>query len=108
MKAEFQILKARPKIHVVLTRDSVCAGDDCDAPHEKTVKVHSFIDPGAFARALSTGYLPSVAGVGHAWTCTLNGAKIAEIRNSDIQFLVRECTFLEENRVHFIYHASRF
>ena len=40
MKAEFQVLKARPKIPVVLTRDSVCAGDDCDAPHEKTVEVY--------------------------------------------------------------------
>ena len=61
MKAEFQVLKARPKIPVVLTRDSVCAGDDCDAPHEKTVEVYSFVDSEAFAREISSGYLPSVA-----------------------------------------------
>lgn len=39
MKVGFQILKATPKIPVVLTRDSVCVGDGCDAPHEKTVEV---------------------------------------------------------------------
>jgi len=33
MKQAFQIFKARPQITVVLTRDSVCAGDDCDARH---------------------------------------------------------------------------
>jgi hypothetical protein len=27
MRAEFQVLKAKPKIQVVLTRQSVCAGD---------------------------------------------------------------------------------
>jgi hypothetical protein len=108
MKAEFQILKARPKIPVVLTRQSVCAGDDCDAPHEKTVEVHSFIDPEVFAREVSSGYLPSVAGVGHSWTCELNGVKIAEISHSGIRALVRESPFLEENRAHFIYHSARF
>src|SRR2546422_436 len=108
MRAEFQILKARPKIQVVLTRDSVCAGDDCDTPHEKKVEVYSFIDPEAFAREISSGYLPSVAGVGHSWICELNGVKIAEIRNSDIRSLIRESPFSEENRAHFIYHAARF
>jgi hypothetical protein len=108
MKAEFQILKGRPKIPVVLTRQSVCAGDDCDAPHEKTVEVYSFVDPEVFAREVSSGYLPSVAGVGHSWTCELNGVKIAEIGHSGIRVLVRESPFSEENRVHFNYHSARF
>jgi hypothetical protein len=108
MKAEFRILKARPKIQVVLTRDPVCAGDDCDAPHERKVEVYSFVDSEDFARAISSGYLPPVAGVGHSWTCVLNGVKIAEIGNSDIRVLVRESPFSDENRAHFIYHAARF
>ena len=108
MKAEFKILKATPKILVVLTRDSVCAGDDCDAPHERKLEVYSFTEPEAFARAVSSGYLPSVAGVGHSWTCVLNGVKIAEIGNSGVRVLVRESPFSAENRVHFIYHAARF
>ena len=108
MKAEFQILKARPKIQVVLTRDSVCAGDDCDAPHQKTVEVYSFVDPEVFAREVSSGYLPSVAGVGHSWTCVLNGIMIAEITYSGIRALVRESPFSGENRAHFIYRAAQF
>ena len=108
MKAEFQILKAKPKIPVVLTHDSVCAGDDCDAPHEKTVEVYSFVDPEAFAREISSGYLPSVAGVGHSWTCVLNGVRTAEVTTSSIRALVRESPFSEENRAHFVYHSSTF
>jgi hypothetical protein len=108
MNAEFQVLKFRPKIPVVLTRDSVCAGDDCDAPHEKTVEVYSFVDPEVFAREVSSGYLPSVAGVGHSWTCVLNGVRTAEVTTSSIRALVRESPFSKENRAHFVYHSSTF
>jgi hypothetical protein len=107
MKAEFQVLKAKSKVPVILTRDSVCAGDDGDAPHEKTVEVFSFVDPEAFARAVSSGYLPSVAGVGHSWTCVLNGVRIAEVTSSGIRALVRENPFSDENRAHFVYHSAR-
>jgi len=108
MKAAFKILKTRPKILVLMTRGSVCAGDDCDAPHEKNTEVYSFADPEAFAKATSSGYLPSVAGVGHHWICELNGIKIAEIRDSGIRPLVRENLFSDTNRVHFVYHSARF
>ena len=108
MKAAFSTLKDRPKISVVLTRDSVCAGDDCDAPHEKKTEIHSFLDPEAFANATSSGYLPSVAGVGHSWTCVLNGVKIADVRISGIRPLVRETPLSDENRVHFVYHSATF
>jgi hypothetical protein len=77
MKQAFQILKDKPQTTVVLTRDSVCAGDDGDAPHEKTITTHSFTDPVVLARETSSGYLPSVAGIGHSWICVLN-----EIQNA--------------------------
>lgn len=108
MKSALQILKARPKIPIVMTRDSVCAGDDCDAPHEKRLEVHPFVDPEAFAKVTSSGYLPSVAGVGHSWTCVLNGVKIAEVRVSGIRALVRETPLSDENRLHFVYHSATF
>ena len=41
--------------------------DDCDAPHEKRISIHSFTDPAQFAKKSSSGYLPSVAGVAHSW-----------------------------------------
>jgi hypothetical protein len=108
MKKAFQVLKDRPQVSVILTRDSVCAADDCDAPHEKTIKIHSFIDPEALAREVSSGYLPSVAGIGHSWICVLNDIKIAEIQTIEIQPLVREATYNEINRIHFVYKSATY
>ncbi len=93
---------------VIVTRDSVCAGDDCDAPHEKSLVVYSFVDPVTFAQAVAAGYLPSVAGVGHTWTCLLNDTGIAEISNSGIRPLVQTMPFADANRVHFVYHSATY
>lgn len=106
MKAAFDVLKERSILPVVMTRDSVCAGDDCDAPHEKSTTTYSFLDPSVFADAISGGYLPSVAGFGQSWTCLLNGIKIAEISNKGVCSLVRETPFAETNCVHFKYHSA--
>ena len=108
MKAAFEVLEGRERIPVTLTRDSVCAGDDCDAPHEKSVKAYSFLDPVAFAQAISSGYLPSVAGVGHTWTCVLNGVQIAEITNTGLVPIVRTTSFADANEVHFVYHSATY
>ena len=108
MKAAFSVIKNRPKISVCLTRDSVCAGDDCDAPHEKETETYSFTDPAAFAQSLASIYLPSVAGVGHSWICRLNGIKIAEITTSEVRALIRETTFSEINEVHFTYISAAY
>ncbi len=108
MQAALKVLKDRPKITVTVTRDSVSAGDDCDAPHEKKIEVHSFLDPEAFANAVAYGYLPSVAGVGHSWTCELNGQKIAELGRSGTRAIAREALFAEQNQVRFIYHSARY
>ncbi len=108
MKAAFDVLKDRPRVPVTVTRDSVCAGDDCDAPHEKLLDAYSFLDPAAFAQAVSYSYLPSVAGVGHTWTCLLNDVRIAEISNSGIQPLVSATPFADSNRVHFVYHSATY
>lgn len=108
MKKAFQVLKDRPQISVVLTRDSVCAGDDGDAPHEKTIAMYSLVDPEALARHASSGYLPRVAGVGHSWICVLNNIKIAVITTEGIQPLVREAEFNDSNRIHFSYESARY
>jgi hypothetical protein len=109
MTTSFQFLKERPQVSVTVTRDSVCAGDDGDAPHEITREVYSYLDPVALVRELSSGYLPSVAGVGHSWTCVMNGDKIAEVSSSgEVRSIARESVFADENRVHFVYHSARF
>lgn len=108
MKFPSVISKNRPVLTVLLTRDSVCAGDDCDAPHESAVDVHSFADPVAFARAVSKDYLPSVAGLGHSWICRLNGKQIAEIKVLKTTSLVKKLVFEEQNAVHFIYKSASY
>ena len=101
------VLKGRPRIQVSLDRDSVCMGDDCES-HVRTVEVESFVDPAVLAGALSSGYLPGVAGIGHTWTCVLNGVRIAEIATSGIRALVRESPFAEENQAYFVYHSATY
>jgi len=108
MKKEFYIIKNRPKLEIRLTRDSVCAGDDVDAPHEKIVSTHSFLDPVALASHLSSGYLPSVQGVGHTWECKLNGKIVATISTSKIEPKVSEVVYSADNQVHFTYHSASF
>ena len=108
MKQAFEVLKGRPKIDIRLTRDSVCAGDDCDAPHEKKKEIYSFLDPSQFAKESSSGYLPSVAGTGHSWDCILNKKRIARITCEAIEPLARNVEFEKENEVHFRYHSSTY
>ena len=106
MKKAFEILKDRPRLTFVMTRDSLCAGDDCDAPHEKTIELPSFLDPEDLARHAIQNYLPTVAGYGYAWVCILNGIKIAEVRYDGIHPLIRENIFEEINRIHWRYLCS--
>lgn len=93
---------------MVITRDSVCAGDDADAPHRTFRYIEAVQDPVTLARELSAGYLASVAGAGHSWTCVLNGVRIATIAVSDIRPLVARCTLADDNTVHFIYHSATY
>jgi hypothetical protein len=103
-----QVLPDRPKIEVKLTRDSVCAGDDSDAPHERLVEAYSFVDPDAFVEQFWTGYLPSVNGVGHSWTVSLNGKAIALITTSKIETMVASIDFEDANVIHFEYHSAAY
>lgn len=106
MKMKFEILSDRPRLTITLTRDSVCAADDFDAPHEKTLVIYSFIDPTHFIREISTGYLPSVAGTGHTWDCLLNNIHIGTISIDGIRTFVKQITYLQENHVYFRYNSS--
>jgi len=108
MKGEYQVLRSRPRLSIILTRDSVCAGDDVDAPHEKLVETHSFLDPVALAVELATGYLASVNGIGHSWECLLNGKRIAVVLPNGTATQTADLEYQESNRVHFKYISARF
>jgi hypothetical protein len=107
MNSTFQVLKDRPKITILVTRDSVAAGDDCDAPHEEQIEIYSFTDPVHFTQEIASGYLPSVAGIGHSWDCLLNGIKIATITPRVI-VAFGSIHFEESNSVHFRYNSASF
>jgi len=107
MKVESEVLKSRPRILFRLDRDSVCAGDDCES-HEASVEADSFTDPIALAEALSSGYLASVAGVGHWWECILNGTVIAKVFFNGKAEKIGEVRYKDENSVYFKYHSATF
>ena len=108
MKELFETLADRRTVAITLTRDSVCAGDDCEAPHERRVEVYSFIDPHAFVSQFWTGYLPSVRGVGHSWTAFLNKKAIALITVTEIEPMVSKIDFEDENSIFFEYHSATY
>lgn len=95
------------RFNILVTRDSVCAGDDIDAPHEKDVSIKSILSPIDLASFLSSGYLPKINGVGHSWDCRFNGITIARIFQNSIEAYVDELHYELKNQVHFIYHSAR-
>ena len=108
MKKSFEVPKDRPEITFKLTRDSVAAGDDIDAPHERKQKTYSFTDPAQLIRELSSGYLPSVAGIGHTWDCLVNGICIGVISQEGIKPSVHQVEYSDTNHVHFRYHSATY
>lgn len=106
MKKLFSIWGKKSEVSILLTRDSVAAGDDIDAPHEKKIKLRSYIDPVVLSREASTGYLPNVAGSGHTWICVLNEVEIAQMMVNKIQPLVAEVKYGSSNHIHFIYKSA--
>lgn len=106
MKKRFEVLRDRPKLSIRITRDSVAAGDDIDAPHEKKISILSFSDPVALAKESALNYLPNVAGIGHLWVCVLNDIEIAEIKTNKIQPLTKEAKYNDKNHIHFIYNSA--
>jgi hypothetical protein len=65
---------------LLVTRDSVSAGDDFDAPHRQTFNFSSPLSiEGAISSILASNYLASIAGGKAAWVVTVNGSPIAVV-----------------------------
>lgn len=61
------------KLEIIVQRDSVCAGDDANAPNE----TRFYLQPDAklediFSHLYSVNYLPSIAGLNEHWNATIN------------------------------------
>jgi hypothetical protein len=95
-------------VKVKLTRDSVCAADDCDAPHEESIEAFPFSDPLAFVKQFAPSYVPGIAGFGHSWTVIFNGEPIVSITTTTIEPKVSKIQFEAENAAHFKYLSAPF
>lgn len=91
---------------VKVTRDSVAAGDDVDAPHERTLKIEPAHDPSTFITQTAHNYLASVSGRGHTWDAILNGNLVATITVDEIIPRVASLEFGPVNDLHFEYHSA--
>lgn len=95
-----------------LTRDSVCAGDDCDAPHRRTM---TFDPPvqllAAIGSAVGSKYLASIAGGKASWVALLDSEAIAVVAQQwdEPKFLPNVDYGIPraDVNVHFCYHAQR-
>ncbi len=64
-----------------VTRDSVAAGDDIDAPHTYAFEMDAAVTLGEVFDHLATRrYLASVGGRGHSWVARIRGEVVAEFK----------------------------
>ena len=71
-----------PAVTLECERESLCMGDDCNAPNSKTLLVSSSLtDPVALGQMLGSDYLPSTrnTGPGLTWELQLNSVKFARL-----------------------------
>ncbi|WP_407332927.1 hypothetical protein [Enterovibrio sp. 27052020O] len=101
-------------LRVELTRDSVCMGDDCDAPHflklelPETSTIQSLVDA-IDARS----YLAKVGGFEHQWILLANNEEAVRLKDNDLENPVKGAVSLPSLalngvlKVHFKYLSSR-
>ncbi|MCR9608459.1 hypothetical protein [Vibrio antiquarius] len=101
-------------LRVKLTRDSVCMGDDCDAPHflklelPETSTIQTLVDT-IDARS----YLAKVVGFDHQWVLLANNAEAARLKGNDLEVPEKGAVSLSSLalngvlKVHFKYSSSR-
>ena len=66
--------KHMPGITISITRSSVCAGDDVDAPHEKEIVVSPKLPTRiVITSILDSGYLPIISGGAATWVIKGDG-----------------------------------
>ena len=91
-----------------LTRDTVCMGDDVNAPHTKILSLSNYKISEHSIGEICLNYLPNVAGVGHSWECHINNILIAIIRVEKIEIITDEIFLNENNEMFFKYNSSKF
>ncbi len=101
-------------LRVKLTRDSVCMGDDSDAPHflqlelPETSTIQDLVD------AIDAhSYLAKVAGFDHQWILLANNEEASRFKGNDFEVPENDAVSLSSLavkgvlKVHFKYSSSR-
>jgi hypothetical protein len=72
------------EIQIKCERDSVCAGDDVDAPHSYKFTVPQNADLSEiFAHLERKGYLALVAGLNHSWEAVIGKQTVAIFKGNN-------------------------
>jgi hypothetical protein len=72
------------EIHIKCERDSVCAGDDVDAPHSYKFTVPENADLGEiFTHLEKKRYLALVAGLNHSWEAVIGKQTVATFKGNN-------------------------
>jgi hypothetical protein len=102
-------------MNLYVTRESVAAGDDADAPHARTFALAEAASlETALAAVISAGYLPSIRGGLATWSVTSNiplaviaqqwpAPRMLFLTTRELEVLDRSSGTL---RLHFNYHAQ--
>jgi hypothetical protein len=88
-------------IKIILTRDSVCAGDDCDCPHEKIFKFYPDQRLSEVASKIrNERYLPTIQGGKATWFIYIGNEPICIIteQDKDIVFINGKDYKIEEKQ----------
>ncbi len=93
----------KKNIKFYLTRDSVCAGDDIDPPHNKTFSFNRNKEISGILREIKEKYLPKIQGGKATWIAKHKGKAIAVLAQEweELKFIDRETAneiFIESNK----------
>ena len=101
-------------LRVKLTRDSVCMGDDSDAPHflqlelPETSTIQDLVDA-----VDAHSYLAKVSGFDHQWILLVNNEEVSRLKGNDFgvpengEVRLSSLVVNEALKVHFKYSSSR-
>lgn len=92
---------------IILTRDSVCMGDDVE-DHTKIIDIVPQRSTYEIIMSIAKKYLPNVVGYGHTWDCFLDGEIIAVINGNCNKITpIANCSSLTNGcRLYFKYHCA--
>ena len=96
------IMTDKHMITVNVTRDSVCAGDDVDAPHE----VSHLFDSATTKESILNDISRKTVDTHYPeqkWICVWNGIEVAEYRRSGCSIDLNKIVLSNTNDVHFKY-----